>query len=418
MKSDVSTGWLAYRQLQRRYAAMKIYVVGIRSLMAVQFILDPTAPATNSITQKISSAIARAFDPSECMPLLEDGYKDYTRLIWEYGRIRNDTGEQVVAASVEMLDSFLRPGQYPLAPMIDIMCLTVECSKISVEAQAWKIAVYRIHRPTLHEARYPPWVQSMRAASEAMVRLSTFTVPPATNGQESIAHGCAGLMASMSRIGQDRSMMLDLNPETASDLPPQLQVLHQELDQPIFPAPGPGPQSDPTYTHSLETAHGPGGAHQHQHQTQDHGQSQPQQQHPLPHQHQHPHEQQGDISDHGYMNTSDRWMAAGPDIGAGTTDGAGPNTTNSNDQYPQQYDTHHPVAPVSGQPPVMIDRVLSEAFWYNYQQPPPQSNGTSGHPEQQAQAHVIPVQAHHPDSAPTYGNQDGMWPPPPPVYNG
>lgn len=348
---------------------MKIYVVGIRSLMAAQFVHDPNTPQSHSIKSKVTAAVARAFDPTECMPLLEDGYKDYTRFIWEYGRVRNDLGEQVVASSAEMLDNILRPDRYSLAPMIDIMCLTIESSKICVEAQAWKIAVYRIHRPTLSEARFPAWVQSMRAASTAMVRLSNFTSPQASDGQESISHGCAGLMASMSRIGQDRSMMLDLNPETASDLPPELQILHQELDQPVFPAPG--------------------------QQTQGHVQD--------PNLPAHQQDPQAGSTEHGYMNTSDRWMATGTEPPQASIQ---QNHHNPNhNSHPQQYDTHHPVEPIMGQPPVMIDRVLSEAFWYNYQ-PPPRSDI----PIQslQNEPHMDQGQIYHPNGA-GYGGQEGMW---------
>lgn len=397
---------------------MKIYVVGIRSLMAAQFVHDPATPHSHSIISKVSAATARAFDPTECMPLLEDGYKDYTRLIWEYGRVRNDLGERVVSSSAEMLDNILRPGRYSLAPMIDIMCLTIESSKISVEAQAWKIAVYRIHRPTLHEARFPAWVQSMRAASTAMVRLSTYTSPPAINGQESISHGCAGLMASMSRVGQDRSMMLDLNPETASDLPPELQILHQELDQPVFPAPGPQPQPQ---------------SHPHTHpQVQDPSTS------TGPTVHQHQQDSQAGSMEHGYMNTSDRWMATGTEgvqVPIQHQHQQNPNThphPDSNQHphpHPQQYDTNHPVEPMMGQPPVMIDRVLSEAFWYNYQPPPrtdiPDQHQSHSHQQQQRQHHQMEsqhhthvpvgqeqVQVHHPNSVSVaYGDQDqgGMW---------
>lgn len=308
-KSDISTGVRNYRHFRRRYENIKILVVGLRCLMAVQFVNDPSTPSP-----RVASAMARAYNPTECMPLLEDGSKPYTRLVWQWGRVRGDFADQIMGSSADLLDGILQAGRYALAPMIEIMCCTVESAKNLLEMQAWKIAVYRVHRPILHEARFPPWIESMRAASQSMLRLTGFTTNASMKGFEPVANGCANLIASMGRIADDRSMMLDNHPDTALDHPASVTLPPIQAQSQV-PS-----QAD----HSNEIQDG----------------------------------RQALVSHHDYMNTSDRWMAGG----------APPNTDMSNHG---QFDTiNHPGNLTNGYP-VMIDQILSEAFAYSYEPPPP-----------------------------------------------
>jgi hypothetical protein len=315
-KSDISTGVRTYRHFRRRYENIKILVVGLRCLMAVQFVNDPATPQP-----RVPSAMIRAYNPTECMPLLEDGSKPYTRLVWQWGRVRGDFADQIMGSSADLLDGILQAGRYALAPMIEVMCCTVESAKNLLEMQAWKIAVYRVHRPILHEARFPPWIESMRAASTSMLRLAGFTTNTSMKGFEPIANGCANLIASMGRIADDRSMMLDNHPDTASDHPtPVLQATNEHLN-------------DLDAGRQVQSAL---------------------------------------ISHHDYMNTSDRWMA-GPPIGNENENGNGnggvhPDThRNDNGHHPpSQFDPAHQATATNGYP-VMIDQILSEAFAYSYQ---------------------------------------------------
>lgn len=302
-KSDISTGVRTYRHFRRRYENIKILVVGLRCLMAVQFVNDPATP-----NPRIQSAMIRAYNPTECMPLLEDGSKPYTRLVWQWGRVRGDFADQIMGSSADLLDGILQAGRYALAPMIEVMCCTVESAKNLLEMQAWKIAVYRVHRPILHEARFPPWIESMRAASNSMLRLAGFTTNTSIKGFEPIANGCANLIASMGRIADDRSMMLDNHPDTASDHPTPIPQLADDHLNDL----GDGRQT-------ALTSH------------QD------------------------------YMNTSDRWMA-----GPSTID----NGNIHPDHAQPHFDPAHPTTAANGYP-VMIDQILSEAFAYSYQPPAP-----------------------------------------------
>jgi len=260
------------------------------------------------------------------MPLLEDGSKPYTRLVWQWGRVRGDFADQIMGSSADILDGILQAGRYALAPMIEVMCCTVESAKNLLEMQAWKIAVYRVHRPILYEARFPPWIESMRAASTSMLRLAGFTTNTSTKGFEPIANGCANLIASMGRIADDRSMMLDNHPDIASDRP----------------TPAPHVQSE----HIDGNMDG----------------------------------RQSLASHHDYMNTSDRWMA-GP-----STDSNGNGHLENGHHPPPQFDPAHPATASNGYP-VMIDQILSEAFAYSYQPPAtevshPNSTGPVYHGEQ------------------------------------
>jgi hypothetical protein len=304
-KSDISTGVRTYRHFRRRYENIKVLVVGLRCLMAVQFLNDPATP-----NPRVQSSMIRAYNPTECMPLLEDGSKPYTRLVWQWGRVRGDFADQVMGSSADLLDGILQAGRYALAPMIEVMCCTVESAKNLLEMQAWKIAVYRVHRPILHEARFPPWIESMKAASTSMLRLAGFTTNTSSKGFEPIANGCANLIASMGRIADDRSMMLDNHPDTASDHPtPAPQVLNDHLDL------GDGRQSL--------------------------------------------------VSHHDYMNTSDRWMAPS------NSDDNG-NIHPDNTHAAQHFDPNHQGSTTAANGyPVMIDQILSEAFAYSYQPPAP-----------------------------------------------
>ena len=118
----------------------------------------------------------------------------------------------------------------------------------------------------------------------------------------------------MGRIADDRSMMLDNHPDTALDHPASVTL------PPIQPQSQVPSQAD----HSNEIQDG----------------------------------RQALVSHHDYMNTSDRWMAGG----------APPNTDMSNHG---QFDTNtHPGNLTNGYP-VMIDQILSEAFAYSYEPPPP-----------------------------------------------
>jgi hypothetical protein len=303
-KSDISTGVRTYRHFRRRYENIKVLVVGLRCLMAVQFLNDPATP-----NPRVQSSMIRAYNPTECMPLLEDGSKPYTRLVWQWGRVRGDFADQVMGSSADLLDGILQAGRYALAPMIEVMCCTVESAKNLLEMQAWKIAVYRVHRPILHEARFPPWIESMKAASTSMIRLAGFTTNTSSKGFEPIANGCANLIASMGRIADDRSMMLDNHPDTASDHPtPAPQVLNDHLDL------GDGRQSL--------------------------------------------------VSHHDYMNTSDRWMAP-----SNSDDNGNIHPDNTHNAH---FDPNHSATTTAANGyPVMIDQILSEAFAYSYQPPAP-----------------------------------------------
>jgi hypothetical protein len=288
------------------------------------------------------------------MPLLEDGSRAYTRLVWQWGRVRGDYADQIMGSSADLLDGILQAGRYALCPVVEVMCCTVESAKNLLEMQAWKIAMYRVHRPVLHEARYPPWIASMRAVSQSMVRLVGFaTSTTSVKGSEPIANGCANLIASMSRIADDRSMMLDNHPETASDHPTPVlsggEQVPNDVGIPDNRLPGSG----------LPSA----------------GQG------PL-------------VTHHDYMNTSDRWMAGsasaqGAPPGPGHVDLLAHNQAN----VPQaQFDTMHPVSPTNGYP-VMIDQILSEAFAYSYNPPvppPPQPVAPvyNGHGEQAMWPHM------------------------------
>jgi hypothetical protein len=275
------------------------------------------------------------------MPLLEDGSKTYTRLVWQWGRVRGDFADQIMGSSADLLDGILQAGRYALAPIVDVMCCTVESAKNLLEMQAWKIAVYRVHRPILHEARFPPWIESMRAASQSMLRLTGFATNASIKGFEPVANGCANLIASMGRIADDRSMMLDNHPDTASDHPTSVTlppIQGQIQGQGQLQGQGQG-------EHSAEIQDG----------------------------------RQALISHHDYMNTSDRWMAGGA-----------PPNIDLNHHHTGQFDTsNHPGNLTNGYP-VMIDQILSEAFAYSYEPPPP----------------AIPQQS----TGPMYNGDQTIWP--------
>lgn len=294
--------------------------------MAVQFVHDPNTPIP-----KVQAAMARAYNPTECMPLLEDGSRAYTRLVWQWGRVRGDYADQIMGSSADLLDGILQTGRYAMCPVVEVMCCTVESAKNLLEMQAWKMAMYRVHRPVLHEARYPPWIASMRAVSTSMVRLAGFTTPT-IKGSEPIANGCANLIASMSRIADDRSMMLDNHPETASDHPTPVQMPLLNGEHII--------NDDIMQDNRIATSGPPG-------------------QGPL-------------VTHHDYMNTSDRWMAGSTSTSA-TRSGSAHVDLSAHDpsNAPRvQSDTLHPVNPTNGYP-VMIDQILSEAFAYSYNPPVP-----------------------------------------------
>lgn len=338
--------------------------------MAVQFVNDP-----NTAHPKVPSAMARAYNPTECMPLLEDGTRPYTRLVWQWGRVRGDFADQIMGSSADLVDGILQAGRYALSPIIEVMCCTVESAKNLLEMQAWKIAMYRVHRPILHEARFPPWIDSMRATSQSMVRLAGFATSnnASMKGFEPIANGCANLIASMGRIAEDRSMMLDNHPETASDHPTPVLMSSASMN---------GEHSHPVNGLGLDVNRpvqsGQGSLVSHSH--------------------------------HDYMNTSDRWMAGsappGPS-GLGLVTHLGSDQAQPSNQgqanIPQaQYDTMHPVNPTNGYP-VMIDQILSEAFAYSYNPPAPAAPPPHAHPH----PHPHP----HPAEAPYNGHAEhSMWP--------
>lgn len=351
----MSNGWLNYRQVRRRYETIKCYEVGMRCLLAAQFVNDPATPAAHSAASKVNAAMARAINPTEIMPLLVDGTKPFTFMLWHYGRARHDVAVEVVELSADILAGIMQPDTYLFAPVVETMCMAVESGKNLVESQAWKISVHRVHRPILHEARHPAWIATTRATAHAMSRLAGFTSPATNKGHEPIANGCANIMASFTRLAVERSIALDNNPETAPS-PPQQQ-----------------PQaSDPSSSSSSGAVVGAhpsdagGNLHSHQQQQHHHGSL---------------------ASHHDYMNTSDRWMADGIHPAPPPPDGGGGNNHDGM-PHPHQYDTSHPVNPSTGYP-VMIDQILSEAFNYSSEShPPPMPQGIT---------------------SPAYGPQDDIW---------
>ncbi|WWC65953.1 uncharacterized protein I303_108575 [Kwoniella dejecticola CBS 10117] len=391
----VESGWLSYRSIRRRYETNKVYVTGLRMLIATHYLSGsihsyPDVPPFLTPTQGVDYAISRSYHPVDIVRFITDTTtrKPAVEAVWDWGRKRGINTEASLVACAELgqnLVGAVRDGAYaPTVPLHDIIMIANEAAKVLIEMEAGTIQILRSSNMIDKAFRPRSWLVVMNQVSQTF-RSIGMLAPSDDLGGDTIANGCSNLIGSMVRSAEDWTKSLEKEIPRGVDTPDTKHHSDDRQDSPNVP-----PYLENTVMGENGNGNGNGngsemryGHHHHQDQGEDTTlhESLRQSAGGIPSGH-HPHQ---------YMDSSDRWMASSSASSQshGHGSGAGPSQQQNSHLHPpqqlpppppahqqhQEYTHHHtyinngehlPPPPQSGPyPNTQLDQLLSEMFCYN-----------------------------------------------------
>ncbi|WVF68579.1 hypothetical protein IAT40_003348 [Kwoniella sp. CBS 6097] len=403
----VESGWLSYRAIRRRYETSKVYVTGLRMLMATHYLPGcpyayPGLPPHLPPEQAVSYAISRAFNPADIVRFITDTAvsKAAVEAVWDWGRRRGINTEACLVSCADLGQNLVADLQNhvyaSIVPLHEVICIANESAKVLIEMEAGTIQILRSTRQ-LHKAfRARSWLVVMQQVSQTMQSIGLLS-PTDGMGGDTLANGCSNLIGSMVRTAEEWTKLLGKEQEISNE---------EAASQPSENDAHPQSQSQPQL--------------QGQQQTQNQNQPNvPPYANGAPHPYD-PVRQPGVASHQQYMDTSDRWMASNETSqqphtlsqaqhahASSVSNPQRQQAVNHQGHIPQQQEPYHPPQqfplarghPGQGQgqgqgqaqgPPyanTALDQLLSQMFGYSVAP----TNG-SQHQQQQQQTHQQP---HH-----------------------
>jgi hypothetical protein len=321
----VEASWLLYRAICKRYQLNKVYVTGLRYLIATAFLPGtplslPDLPNITANSKKISYAIARASVPSDMLSFFTQPPNSAVQATWTWGIHRGKVCEAILDTFLRGSEQ-LRRGEYVI-PIHSTAAMVLEAAKVLMEMEAGSMMIGRMDPKLQREHPIPTWLFTMQQISGIMRDLGStsegYEGDIGDSRGESILNGCSNLLGSMVRSANEWYKPLDQGSHSAAELevrrPPDLQGGQQHLNANVPPG------SIPIYPNLMDQTYDnvpsvPGPSHSHQ----------------------------------AYMHTSDRWMAADPQGEVGQSAG------------PQQGQ----MAPGQSSHPTPLDLLLSQMFNYH-----------------------------------------------------
>ncbi|WVQ75062.1 hypothetical protein IAR50_004671 [Cryptococcus sp. DSM 104548] len=328
---NIEVGSVAYRAIRRRYEFSKIHVTGLRALIATHYLPGslyayPDLPPASSPLAAVAYAISRACNPPDIVRFISDtnhngGATPAVQAVWEWGRKRGVNMERNLIAcselAVSMNSELHGVASTCVVPLHETICIAVESAKVLMEMEAGTIHILRSNNQLYKAFRPRSWLDAMREFSQALRAVSVIIHDDGLGG-ETVASGASNLIGSMVRTAEEWTKSLE-----------------QEAARPLLE-----PLGIPTEM-TLDSVH----ALARQRQGHGNGVLVPQQ---------------------GYMDTSDRWMAASEqELGSSSRS--------------QSVSNSRPTPPtVAGTPNVPnvhqvtpLDMLLSEMFGYSCNPPQP-----------------------------------------------
>ncbi|WVR08187.1 hypothetical protein IAU60_005233 [Kwoniella sp. DSM 27419] len=215
----VESGCLAYRTTRRRYESNKIYVTGLRMLMATHYLPGspyayPNLPPGLPVEQAVAYAISRAFNPADIIRFITDTAvtKTSVEAVWDYGRRRGINTEECLASCAAIGQNLLAGIHSQTCAIIiphhDIICIANESAKVLIEMEAGTIQILR-STGQLHKAfRARSWLVVMQQVSQTMRSIGELCVTDGLGG-DTVANGCSNLIGSMVRTAENWTQLLE-----------------------------------------------------------------------------------------------------------------------------------------------------------------------------------------------------------------
>ncbi|WWC92926.1 uncharacterized protein L201_007889 [Kwoniella dendrophila CBS 6074] len=435
----VESGWLSYRPIRRRYETGKIYVTGLRMLMATHYLPGclyayEGLPPGLMPPQAVSYAISRAHNPSDIVKFITDTTppKPAVEAVWDWGRRRGVNTEACLVNCAELGQTLVNDllststtasssnSTTTIVPLHEVICIANEAAKVLIEMEAGTIQILRSTNQIHKAFRERSWLVVMNQVSQ-ILRSIGMLAPPIDNENsqgDSLANGCSNLIGSMVRSAEEWTKSL----EKEIPIDPQIQDhpshshSHQHHQQ---------PDDDSNLPPHLLNSNGSnnnlnnGNNHNHGYSQSPNDQQQTPSHPPPPNLHESLRQSSSAglaSGHHQYMDSSDRWMASEstesssqhppPPPQSAPAGHAHPSqqlqhsvmTDQRHQQnyhhppYPNNGDGHHPGPPQSGPyPNTALDQLLSEMFCYNL----PSQQARPGHITQQQQHHHTQEHHHH-----------------------
>lgn len=234
-------GWTPYRSIRRKYELSRLHLFGLRVLTAAHLLPASTLSVSGPITgpgsdlrkkQAIDSAIARAHNPEDLMPVMLANTPASEELR-KWGKMRGEIAESILVEFAELQRSIIPratvgdpepepvPGPGPSAvilPLQELVATVVEAAKTLMEMQAGTLIVKRSIKELHKTFRIPSWHFIMRQVLGLMATLGGMCVGTGRDGEdgndgggsENFPTGCSNLVGSMLRTTESWGKIIEL----------------------------------------------------------------------------------------------------------------------------------------------------------------------------------------------------------------
>lgn len=236
LPSTITSSWLAYRALRRRWVIMKQVITAFHILMSLHFLPGfacaiPNLPSGLPASAKAHYALDRALNANDILTawMTKSAVVEALRAVLPR---RAEAAEQ-------LLSHFVHMPRGTMQPVHDVLAMVVEACKALVEIQ---VGIWTYQRPVT--AGPPPWLPLIGEAGQIMRSQAQYTTPDPESGGETIANGCANILDSLAQSLRDCIAAMEKKHWDVLD-----QVLGivqaQPLDIPIPPQPQTTPPQMP-----------------------------------------------------------------------------------------------------------------------------------------------------------------------------
>lgn len=207
----IESGWKAYRSVRRRFESNKVYLTGLRYLMATSYLPGSRyafsdLPIGMLPAQAVLYAISRATSPSNITAFMQ-GNTDAVQAVVEWGAHRGEIAEQLLSAIAEISQKSISivsdPNHAEIVPLHDVFCIAVEGAKTLMEMQAGSIVMGRTSQNFPSRIRFPTWSATLRHVCQNIRAVGTLLPDDQRHEGESIENGCSNLIGSMLRLADE-----------------------------------------------------------------------------------------------------------------------------------------------------------------------------------------------------------------------